>query len=452
MCWHAAYIPLLLTAIGVNYFAALQISKSENEKQRKIFLMVSITVTFGILFIFKYFNFADESFAAIFHYFDLPYNISDINILLPIGISFYSFHTVSYTIDVYRRKIPVEKQFHIFALFIAFFPQLVAGPIGRAGDLIHQYYNSYSFNKQRLYDGLKIMGWGFFKKIVIADNTGHFVNIIYSNSADYNGFTLALATVLFAFQVYCDFSGYSDIAVGSAMILGIELMENFKRPFHAKSFAELWSRWHISLTTWFRDYLYFPLGGNRVKLARYCFNLMLVFVVSGLWHGANWTFVVWGVLNGIYILAAALSSPLLAKARHYLQINTQNLFYKLFQVISTFFLFCFSLIFFRADTLDTAIYIINKIASDTHIYVNPVAVWQNVLVLLANSRFGSELAVSLIFILILEIVELIERKIVIWHKIATYPLYIRIGLYTLLLIVLIWFRYAGSSQFIYFQF
>ncbi|MDD3264071.1 MAG: MBOAT family protein [Candidatus Nanoarchaeia archaeon] len=306
MSWKIEYIILIIISTLIDYFMGLKIYQSSNLKKRKIFLIISLISNLGILFIFKYFNFFISSIGSIFTLFNISYIPISLKVLLPVGISFYTFQTMSYTIDVYRKKLNPEKHLGRFAVYVSFFPQLVAGPIERATNLLPQFSKESEENKRLKYEnvkeGISLMIIGYFKKIVIADNLAIIVNQIYSNPTGYSSIMLIIATIFFSFQIYGDFSGYSDIARGISKIMGYDLMINFKRPYFAKSIGEFWKRWHISLSTWFRDYLYIPLGGNKVTIKRNLFNLFLVFLISGIWHGANYTFIIWGALNGIYLI------------------------------------------------------------------------------------------------------------------------------------------------------
>lgn len=361
MCWKPEYVLLLLFSTLIDYYAALQIGKSADAKRRKFFLGLSLSLNLGTLFLFKYFNFLNASARAVFDQFNLFYNVPMFELLLPVGISFYTFQTMSYVIDVYRGEQKAETHLGMFALYVTFFPQLVAGPIERSTTLMPQFYERHSFEWARVLDGLKIMLWGFFKKIVIADRLAIYVNQVYNDPASADGINLLLATYFFAFQIYCDFSGYSDIAVGAAKVLGYRLMTNFERPYLAQSIAEFWKRWHISLSTWFKDYLYIPLGGNRVAKWRWCFNLFTVFLVSGFWHGANWTFVMWGALHGFYLVFAIFTSGARAKLVHVLALDRVPTLLRASRTVITFHLVLFAWIFFRANHMSDALLIIEKV-------------------------------------------------------------------------------------------
>ena len=361
MCWKPEYVLLLLFSTLIDYYAALQIGKSADAKRRKFFLGLSLSLNLGTLFLFKYFNFLNASARAVFDQFNLFYNVPMFELLLPVGISFYTFQTMSYVIDVYRGEQKAETHLGMFALYVTFFPQLVAGPIERSTTLMPQFYERHSFEWARVLDGLKIMLWGFFKKIVIADRLAIYVNQVYNDPAGADGINLLVATYFFAFQIYCDFSGYSDIAVGAAKVLGYRLMTNFERPYLAQSIAEFWKRWHISLSTWFKDYLYIPLGGNRVAKWRWCFNLFTVFLVSGFWHGANWTFVMWGALHGFYLVFAIFTSGARAKLVHVLALDRVPTLLRASRTVITFHLVLFAWIFFRANHMSDALLIIEKV-------------------------------------------------------------------------------------------
>lgn len=348
---HAYVIILLLTTL-FDYWAAQRIEKNLGKKNARSYLILSLLINFGILFVLKYFNFFNSSLGNVANALGLPYNINHINVILPIGISFYTFQEVAYIIDVYRGRLPAAKRFDLFTTFVVFFPQLVAGPIERATNLLPQFTMSFQWDRSRAVEGLRLILWGFFKKVVIADRLAAYVNIVYDQPQDHNGIAMLFATFFFAFQIYCDFSGYSDIAIGLAKILGFTLMQNFRQPYFSASIREFWARWHISLSTWFRDYLYIPLGGNRVPFARNLLNLFIVFLVSGLWHGANWTFIVWGALHGLYIVIETVVN----KRREPSQRRSHFYFVR---VLFTFLLVVIAWVFFRANSLDDAVYILS---------------------------------------------------------------------------------------------
>ncbi len=354
------YVILILLTTAVDYTAARMIGRSQNPVQRRLFLAVSLSMNLGVLFLFKYFNFFNVSIHGLAANIGVDYAAPTVSLALPVGISFYTFQSMAYTIDVYRRKVEPEKHFGIFAAFVAFFPQLVAGPIERAGHMLPQFHVKHRFDPERAVEGLRLMLWGFFKKVVIADRLAIYVDAVYNHAHDYSGWPLILATVFFSFQIYCDFSGYTDIARGTAKIMGFDLMVNFRQPYFAPSVRDFWNRWHISLSTWFRDYLYIPLGGNRVPFPRYLLNLFIVFLVSGLWHGASWTFVIWGALHGLYIVVEAALSHF-----HVSLLPQKARWATLLRVVFTFALVTFAWIFFRANSLPDAQYIVAHLFSFT---------------------------------------------------------------------------------------
>lgn len=366
-CWKPEYLILIAVSTLVDYGAGLQMGRTGRPGRKQLFLIVSLVSNLSILFAFKYFNFFSASTRALLNQFNLVYNTPHLDVLLPVGISFYTFQTLSYTINVYRGVHPPERHLGIFALYVSFFPQLVAGPIERSDRLLPQFFQPHRFEYDRVTQGVKVMLWGFFKKMVIADRIAVLVDPVYASPAEWPGLSLVLATVLFAFQIYCDFSGYSDIAIGSAKVMGYELQQNFNRPYRAISIADFWRRWHISLSTWFRDYLYFPIGGSRVGRSRWRLNIMVVFLVSGLWHGANWTYLVWGGVHGAYIVLGNLIGPpvkrLATRAVAFappVPAGTETLL----RVAGTFALVCVAWIFFRAESLDSAWFIVTHLGCD----------------------------------------------------------------------------------------
>lgn len=366
MGWNAKYALLLLTSTMITYLSGLLLAAVKPEaKHEKLLKKSVVALSFGsnlaILFFFKYFDFVIENINAVLSSFHMELLNPEFDVLLPVGISFYTFQALSYTMDVYRGDIKAEKNPFRYALFVSFFPQLVAGPIERSGNLLRQLHEDQKFSYERMCDGLMLMTWGFFLKLVVADRIAIFVDTVYGTEVLYDGKYLLLASVLFAFQIYCDFAGYSTIAVGAARIMGFELMENFNCPYYAQSVAEFWRRWHISLSTWFRDYLYIPLGGNRKGKARKYINTMIVFLVSGLWHGANWTYVIWGGLNGLYQVIGGLLMPLKKKLYAALPVLEKSKLLVLPRILITFVLVDFTWIFFRADSLTHAADVIDRI-------------------------------------------------------------------------------------------
>ena len=369
--WDWRFLSLIIFSSAVDYAVGRGLQKTDNPRKRTSLLIISILVNIGFLGFFKYFNFFAESFANAFTLFGSHFEPTRLKIILPVGISFYTFQTLSYSIDVYRRKLEPTKDIVSFFAFVSFFPQLVAGPIERASNLLPQFYKKRSFDYSKAVDGMRQILWGLFKKIVIADNAAVYVNDIFGNSADYSGSTLLIGGIFFTLQVYCDFSGYSDIAIGTSRLFGFNLMRNFNFPLFSRDIAEFWRRWHISLTTWFRDYIYIPLGGSRRGTWMKIRNTFIIFIVSGFWHGASWTFVIWGFISAVYFL------PIMLFKRNRQNTNTVaegKLFPSLkefLQIITTFMLFSLSLIIFRANSLDHAIQIFSRIFSSS-LFESPI--------------------------------------------------------------------------------
>ncbi len=362
MCWNPKYALLMLFSTAVTYFCGLLVERSALGK-RKLWLFLSFFLNLSVLFFFKYFNFASGLFQKAFTALGLSLDAPLLNVLLPVGISFYTFQALGYTMDVYRGDVKAERSFLNYALFVSFFPQLVAGPIERSGNILGQIKSPHPFRLENLRDGMLPILWGLFKKMVLADNLAVLVNSIYNAPQDRTGAELLLATFAFAIQIYCDFSAYSDIARGSAKLLGFTLMENFRCPYFAVSIKDFWRRWHISLSSWFKDYLYFPLGGSRCSKSRHLLNLMIVFAVSGLWHGAALTFVAWGLLNGLYQVVSELLQPIREKLFAFTHIKENSRWLHLFRVGFTFCLVCAAWVLFRANSLSDAAFIYQSLLS-----------------------------------------------------------------------------------------
>ena len=364
--FYMAFVPIYILILGftivIDYFAGILIENSEG-KRRKLFLILSLIANIGVLAVFKYHNFLNENLTFLMHGFGLSNPILYLSIILPIGLSFYTFQAMSYTIEVYRGNQKAERHFGIFSLYIMFYPLLLAGPIERPYNLLPQLRIKQDFEYTRVVEGLRLMLWGLFKKLVIADRLAIYVNAVYNNYEAHNGTTLILASIFFTFQIYCDFSGYSDMAIGAAKVMGIKLMNNFNRPYFSRSMSEFWKRWHISLSSWFRDYVYITLGGNRVSIPRWYLNLFIVFLISGLWHGANWTYVIWGALNGFYLIFAIISQGFRNKAKRLVGLDKLPWLNNLLEVMITFALSSFAWIFFRANHVTDAFGIIKKIAT-----------------------------------------------------------------------------------------
>lgn len=445
------YILVLFALITVDYFVAIGMENSTG-KRRKCLFTISILATCLILFIFKYFNFFNVNFTALAEALHWNYSIKNLSFILPIGLSFHTFQSLSYVFEIYRGNQKAERHFGIYALYVMFFPQLVAGPIERPQNLLPQFYKQHQYNYERITDGLKLICWGLFKKVVIADRVALCVNMVYNNPASYSGPPLILATIFFAFQIYCDFSGYSDIAIGSARVMGFKLMQNFNNPYGAASIREFWKRWHISLTTWFRDYLYFPLGGNRVGKQRFYFNIMVVFIISGLWHGANWTFLIWGMLNGFYLLFSVWTKDLRAKVAEKIGLLGHPGIYYAFKVFITFSLICFSWIFFRSNSIHDAFYIVRHIFDFSHIpeLMQAMRMKMGTLQFLGLSKL--QIFLSGILICFLLLADVFQKRYGIFEAISYLSFPKRWALYYLLVLAVIFLGHWAQSPFIYFQF
>lgn len=362
--FYMAFVPVYILILGftivIDYIAGIYIEKTQGKK-RKLFLIFSLIANIGVLVVFKYYNFLNDSLGVALGDFGYENSLPYLNILLPIGLSFHTFQAMSYTIEVYRGNQKAEKHFGIYSLYVMFYPQLVAGPIERPQNILHQMHENHEFDYARVVSGLRLMLWGFFKKLVVADRLSIYVNSVYGHPDLHNGTTVAVATLFFSVQIYCDFSGYSDIAIGCARIMGYDLMINFRRPYFSKSISEFWSRWHISLSTWFRDYLYIPLGGNRVPRYRIYLNLMIVFLVSGIWHGANYTFIVWGLLHGFYTLSGMVLKPFRERVGRVLSLGP--FINNSFSTAFTLLIVGFAWIFFRASSINEAFTLIGNFSS-----------------------------------------------------------------------------------------
>lgn len=444
--WKLEYLVLIIISTLISYLAAIQLHKPEHQAKRTLFLLIGVCTNLGILFAFKYFNFVNDSVRSVFNQFNLVYDVPMFQVLLPVGISFYTFQTLGYLIDVYRGKLPPEHHLGRFALFVSFFPQLVAGPIERATNLLPQFYEKFDFDEARVTSGLRLMLWGMFKKVVIADRLGLYVNTVYNNPADWQGWPVLVATYFFAVQIYCDFSGYSDIAIGAARVMGFDLMENFRRPYLAQSPSEFWRRWHISLSTWFRDYLYIPLGGNRVPIPRWYLNLLIVFLISGLWHGAAWTFVVWGGLHGLYMAVDMATRGLREKLAGRLGLGQRPVVRAVLNGVVTFNLVCLAWIFFRANSVADAFLLLDNLFPLTNFAAISVP-WTAVAVDPAQ-----ETALSLALILLLMGVHLAQEQQWQTSLLIRRPFWFRWAAYLGLGLAILNLGITEEVPFIYFQF
>ncbi|MUU77869.1 MBOAT family O-acyltransferase [Winogradskyella endarachnes] len=437
--WH--FLTLVLFSTVVDYSIGVRLSKEKVILKRKLLLWVSILVNLGFLGFFKYANFFIENFVEAFSFFGYSIGTRSLNIILPVGISFYTFQTLSYTIDVYKGKLQPTKDFIAFSAFVSFFPQLVAGPIERATNLLPQFYKKRKFNYSKAVDGCRQILWGLFKKVVIADGCAQFANDIFNNSESYNGSTLFIGALFFTFQIYGDFSGYSDIAIGTSRLFGFNLKQNFAFPYFSRDIAEFWRRWHMSLSTWFRDYLYIPLGGSRGGTWMKVRNTFIIFIVSGFWHGANWTFIVWGALNAVYFLPLLL----LNKNRTHLGTVAEGRYLPSLKegisMISTFFITVIAWVFFRAENVTHALSVLQKIFSLEFFktpYFNNGS--------LALPLFG--------FLVVFLFIEWMGRnqQYAIESLGFNWPKPLRISLYYSIVLAIVWGSKSPGGDFIYFQF
>ncbi len=459
MSWNAKYALLILFSTVVTWLTGIFLDRQKNASgegsqrtaRQKLVFWGCIAANLGILFFFKYFNFFSDSLRQLFLAAGIELSVPVFDVILPVGISFYTFQALGYCIDIYRGEIDAENNFFKYALFVSFFPQLVAGPIERSKNLLTQLDTPKPFSGVRLREGIFLMLWGFFQKIVIADRIGLYVNTVFNQYNDYKGAYLVVAAVLFAFQVYGDFAGYSNIAKGAACILGIDLMDNFSSPFLSRTCAEFWRRWHISLSTWFRDYVYIPLGGNRKGRFRKHLNLLVVFGLSGLWHGANWTYVLWGFLNGVFQVVGDLLTNAKKRFCTLFGIHPEKPGSKLAQIVITFTLIDFSLIIFRANSINDAVQIIDSIAS----VFNPWILFDDSLYGCGLSAKGFLiLAISLLLLFVVDIANykgIKVRRILLeqdyWFRVLAFAFSV-----AFILIFGIWGTGYESDAFLYFQF
>lgn len=454
MVFRPVYVLILAFTIGVDYFSAILIERSEG-RRRRAWLLASIFANVGVLAVFKYYNFLNESLRGLLDAAGLALPVPPLlSILLPVGLSFHVFQSLSYTIEVYRGNQRAERHAGIFSLYVMFYPQLVAGPIERPQNLLHQFRERHAFDYARVVAGLQLMLWGFFKKVVIADRLAPFVNAVYDDPHSYHGVSLVVATVFFAFQIYCDFSGYSDIALGSAQVMGFRLMKNFDRPYFSQSVAEFWKRWHISLSTWFKDYLYVSLGGNRVARPRWFFNLFFTFLVSGLWHGANWTYVVWGAINGAYLVLEILLGE--AAARAGIKAPEGGFWYwpvRAARTAATFACVCFAWVFFRANNLADARHIVTHMFDGLGTLARDVRGLAFVKMNILMGRDKWEFVIALLALAVLFTVHVAQRRGSAREFLARRSAGLRWGLtYAVVIAILFFGAFNEAQQFIYFQF
>jgi alginate O-acetyltransferase complex protein AlgI len=449
--WRPPYVLQMVGAILVSYYAGLLIEKTTEQHKRKAVLLGALGLLLGNLFLFKYYNFLVESLAVVLGKLSLPNGIPTLDLLLPIGISFYTFQLVSYVVDVYQGKFHAERNVITFAVYLSFFPQLVAGPIERAKDLLPQFYRNVDFDYGRVAAGLQLMLWGCFKKVAIADRLGPFVEQVYGNPRGYDGVATVVATFFFACQVYCDFSGYSDIAIGAAQTMGFKLTTNFNRPYFATSIQDFWKRWHITLSSWLSEYVFTPLTRSRILRVKWYYmiliSLFLTFVVSGIWHGAQWTFVLWGALHGTYLVASMLTQKIRSRSVKFLRLDTAPRLHHGLRVAFTFSLVLFSYILFRASSVQDAIHMASGLLTG----------WQGVLAgtnPLIFARPKEDVVLAMFGVAVVLAVELLQNFGSVRAMVAARPVWVRWSLYYAQTASLVFFGafYNNAQQFIYFQF
>ncbi|WP_186428605.1 MBOAT family protein [Clostridium sp. BSD9I1] len=456
MSWNPKYAILIGTTTIITYFSGLLIENAnaisngdKSIKLKKFWVLMSLISNLGILFLFKYYNFFISSIKRVLSLFNITVVIPSFDYLLPVGISFYTFQALSYIIDIYRKDVKAEKSMVKYALFVSFFPQVLAGPIEKSKNLLHQFDEKHSFDYYRVRNGLVLMLWGFFQKIVIADRLAILVNTVYNNPSEYRGLEIIIATIFYAFQIYCDFSSYSDIARGAAEIMGFKLTVNFKQPYFSRSIKEFWKRWHISLSSWFKDYLYIPLGGNRCSKLRNYANIMIVFLVSGLWHGASMNFLIWGGLHGIYQIIGNILKPVKEKIIDTLKIKTDIFSFKFLQVLINFILVDFAWIFFRANSFTGA-----KMLIKNMVYFNPWIFYSGDIYNLGLD--SKDFKVAVLGIIIVLIINYIQATESVRIDLSKQNIGFRWAVYfTAIIFILILGVYGpgySKQQFIYFQF
>jgi alginate O-acetyltransferase complex protein AlgI len=460
--FYMAFVPIYILILGftilIDYFAGILIEKAEG-KRRKQFLIVSLISNILVLAVFKYYNFFNENITQLMLILGYSNPIPYLSILLPIGLSFHTFQAMSYTIEVYRGNQPAVRNFGIYSLYVMFYPQLVAGPIERPQNLLHQFTEKHYFDYKRVTNGLKLMVWGLFKKVVIADRLSLFVDQVYDHPTNYQGLSLIVATIFFTFQIYCDFSGYSDMALGAAEVMGFKLMQNFKRPYFSKTISEFWKRWHISLSTWFKDYVYIPLGGNRGIKWRWYFNLFIVFLLSGFWHGANWTFVIWGALHGTYLIFAIVTKSYREKLNSRLGLTKLPRVFSFIQIITTFLLVSFAWIFFRANSLNDAFYICSHLFTGLGDSISSIlsgfaqrGQGKNVFSQIFLGQLIEDFLIAVLSIALMEFIHYKQRNGSLREAISAKPYYVRWAGYYAIILAILFLGVFGQRQFIYFQF
>lgn len=449
--WDWRFLSLIIFSSFVDYYIGIKIEEASRKKRKKLLMLLSVSINLGLLGFFKYYNFFIDSFVDLFELFGISLSRGTLVILLPVGISFYTFQTLSYSIDIYREKLKPTKDIVAFFSFVAFFPQLVAGPIERAVDLLPQFLKNRKFDYELAISGLRLALWGLFKKVVIADNLAKYVDVIYAAPDDFYGLSIIIGTVFFTFQLYCDFSGYSDIAIGVAKLFGFKLVTNFRTPFFSTTMKEFWTRWHISLSTWFKDYVYIPLGGNKVSEGKWAFNIFLTFLISGLWHGASWAFAVWGALNGFYLIVGMFTENIRNKINRMFGLIKFPRMLKASQMIVVFSLYAFSLMIFRAKNGYDAITLMKHLPQKLNVQFSSLSNFTLPFENLFSSKL--EFIFLLLSFIIFFTIDIITRNKGIDGVIDKLPKYARISIYYFMIVWLLFFGALGEPQeFVYFQF
>ena len=460
MCAKPVYVVFLLISILITWTSGL-LMEGRSVARKRLVLVLSLVSNLGILFFFKYYNFFAKTLSSLSSLAQMPVDMPTLNILLPIGISFYTFQVLGYAIDVYKGKINAEHNFLTYALFVSFFPQILSGPIGRAGPLIPQFKVNHEFEYQRVTDGLKIAAWGMFKKVVIADRLAQYVSNTYDNAYSTSGLSLLIAMLFYSFQILCDFSGYSDMAQGTAKVLGFNIIANFRRPYFAKSVADFWHRWHISLSTWFRDYIYFPLGGSRVKRHRLYFNIMVTFIISGLWHGSAWNFIIWGFLLGVFQVCGNATRGICGNVRKTIGIRDDSRLLAYWRICFTFTLISITWVFFRNSSIKRAVFILKHVCTVPLECITLVRQQffgvktgqASILSGIIPQDFGTvNFVLSLLVIFLVVLVDALQRTKPGVNRIREMPVVLRWSIYFILIMGILLFGMFGKSEFIYFKF
>jgi D-alanyl-lipoteichoic acid acyltransferase DltB (MBOAT superfamily) len=452
MFFKPEFILILAFTIVIDYYAGILIAQQTEKSRKRRYLIMSLIANIGILAVFKYYNFINGNITGLATLVGMKNPIPYLDMVLPIGLSFHTFQAMSYTIEVYRGKQQAERHFGIYSLYVMFYPQLVAGPIERPQNMLHQFHERHKFNYPDFASGMRLIGWGLFKKVVIADRLAGITDPIFTNPQQYSAVALLMGSIFFSFQIFCDFSGYSDIAIGTGRVMGFKLMRNFDRPYSAGSVDEFWKRWHISLSTWFKDYLYIPLGGNRVSVSRRYVNLVIVFMLSGLWHGANWTFIIWGALHSMFVVVGGITRDARNKITRVIGLDKIGWLNANIEKLTTFLLVSVAWVFFRANGVGKALSIFKRMGG---IFTELAAIGKDGKLLagkyLANVQV-STIMWSIVCIGFMETVHYVQGKGSINALISRQPLAVRWAVYYFFAFCILYFGVFEKREFIYFQF